>query len=82
MEGMHFNNADAIVPLRADIEVVIDSTGNPIMSTFKAAGSAAVNNHDALYHYVEGSVFKPALRNGQPVSAVYHDSMKFEVRPQ
>jgi hypothetical protein len=82
MEAMHFTNADTFVPLRADIVVLIDSTGVPIMSTFKASGSAALNNHDALYHYVERSVFKPALHNGQPVAAVYHDSMKFEVRSQ
>lgn len=80
MEGMHFQNTDALVPLRADIDVVIDSTGVPIMSTFKAVGSAAVGNHDALYHYVEASTFKPAFRDGRPVTAVYHDSMKFEVR--
>jgi hypothetical protein len=32
---MNFSEADAAAPLYADIEVVIDSTGVPVMSTSK-----------------------------------------------
>ena len=33
--SMNFSEADAAAPLYADIEVVIDSTGVPVMSTSK-----------------------------------------------
>ena len=81
MPPMNFSASeiDAGVPLRANVEVVIDSTGIPDMSTFKAYGTAASNNRDALYRWVQSSIFQPATRNGQPVSGVYHTRMEFRV---
>jgi len=68
-----------MVPLAADIDVVIDSTGVPIMSTFRASGSAVTGNHDALYQWIEASTFQPGLRDGQPVAAVFHTKMQFRL---
>jgi hypothetical protein len=62
-----------------DIDVLIEANGMPLMSTFKAVGSAAAANQDALYKYIEGSTFRPGLQNGQPVSANYHTRMQFRV---
>ena len=71
--------AGASVPQSVDIDVVIDTRGVPVMSTFKAVGSAAAANQDVLYKYIQASTFRPGLENGQPVSAVYHTRMQFRV---
>jgi hypothetical protein len=62
---------------RIDIEVVIDSTGIPDMSTFKATGSEAHENRDVLYEWIRSSTYRPATRNGEPVSAIYHSRLEF-----
>ena len=82
MPTMHFSSSatSAAVPQRAEIEVVIDSAGVPDMSTFKAYGTAAMENRDALYQWVQSSLFRPALRNGQPVSAVFHTRLEFRIQ--
>jgi hypothetical protein len=76
---MNFNESDKAVPLAVDIEVVIDSSGVPDMSTFKATGPAATENQFALSQWVKSSTFKPARRNGQPVSGVYHLHTTFRI---
>jgi hypothetical protein len=80
LERMQFTGAHSGTTLYADIDVVVDSTGAPVMSTFRVTGSAADGNHDALYHYIEASRFKPAVRDGQAVTATYHNSMKFNLQ--
>ena len=82
MPQMRFSGASttSAVTLRADIEVVIDSTGVPDMSTFKTYGNAAMDNRNALYEWIQNSAFRPAVRNGQPVSAVYHTRVEFRVQ--
>lgn len=62
---------------RTDIEVVIDSTGVPDMSTFKATGSEASENRDALSERIRLSTFRPATRNGELVSAIFHTRLEF-----
>jgi hypothetical protein len=64
------------VPQSVDIDVMIEPNGMPLMSTFKAVGSAAAANQDVLYKYIEASTFRPGLQNGQPVAAVYHTRMQ------
>ena len=70
---------DGSVPQSVDIDVLIDPRGVPVMSTFKAVGTAAAANQDVLYKYIQASTFRPGLQNGQPVSAVYHTRMQFRV---
>ena len=67
-------------PIQIDIEVAIDSAGVPIMSTFKAFGPTASDNRDAFYEWIANSKFRPAIRNGQPVGAVYHRQMTFHLQ--
>ena len=79
MPTMHFTGGSSMVPLAADIDVVIDSTGVPVMSTFRASGSAVTGNRDALYQWIEASTFQPGLRDGQPIAAVFHTKMQFRL---
>ena len=67
-------------PIQIDIEVAIDSTGVPIMSTFKAFGPMANENKDALSEWIGSSRFRPAVRNGRPVEAVYHQQLKIRLQ--
>lgn len=67
-------------PIEIDLEVAVDSTGVPVMSTFKAYGPMATENRDALYQYIASSRFRPSLLNGQPVSGVYHTQLKFRLQ--
>jgi hypothetical protein len=67
------------VSYRMEIDVVIDSTGVPDMSTFKTSGSAASENRQALYDWIQTSTFRPATQDGRPVSAIYHTRMQFRV---
>ena len=62
---------------RVDIDVLIDSTGVPDMSTFRATGPVANENRDAFYEWIRASTFKPATRDGQPISAVLHTKIEF-----
>ena len=66
--------------IQIDIEVAIDSTGVPIMSTFKAFGPMATENKDALSEWIGNSKFRPATRNGEPVEAVYHQQLKLHLQ--
>jgi hypothetical protein len=60
-----------------DVDVVIDSTGVPDMTSFRANGQAAADNRSALYEWIQSSVFRPAhTTNGHPVSAVFHTQIQ------
>ncbi|MFL5510115.1 MAG: hypothetical protein ACJ79J_11065 [Gemmatimonadaceae bacterium] len=67
------------VPQSVEIDVMIETNGMPLMSTFKAVGPAAAANQEVLYKYIEASTFRPGLQNGQPVTANYHTRMQFKV---
>ena len=67
-------------PIQIDIEVAIDSAGVPVMSTFKAFGPTASDNRDAFYEWIASSKFRPAIRDGQPVAAVFHRQVTFRVQ--
>jgi len=77
--GFRRSAGGALQKYHADIEVVIDSTGAPDMSTFQAHGSAVDGNRDALYEWIQECTFAPGLRNGKPVTAVLHTSMDFRL---
>jgi hypothetical protein len=56
--------AGRIVVARMDIEVMVDVSGTPDMSTFKATGLGAELNQDALRTWIASSRFRPARRDG------------------
>jgi len=78
--GFRRSAGGALQKYHADIEVVIDSTGAPDMSTFQAHGSAVDGNRDALYEWIQECTFAPGLRNGKPVTAVLHTSLDFRLQ--
>ena len=80
MGPMRFpENAASGSTIRVDVEVVVDSNGRPVMSTFKANGPTASENRDALAEFIGNSTFRPAFHNGQPVSGVYHSQLQLRV---
>ena len=66
-------------PVRITIEVVIDTTGRPDMSTLKITGYGAAENHYALADWIEGSIFRPARQGDQPVPGVYRTQLEARV---
>jgi type IV pilus biogenesis protein CpaD/CtpE len=66
-------------PVRITIEVLIDTTGRADMTTLKIAGYGAAENHDALAHWIEGSIFQPAHQGDQPVPGVYRTKLEARV---
>ena len=65
--------------VRVTIEVVIDETGLPDMSTFKVTGIGAEDNRDALARWIEQARFRPAQRGGEPVPGIYRTSIRAPV---
>ena len=77
MPAIHFPESAATgSTIRLDVEVVVDPSGRPVMSTFKANGPGATENRDALSEWIGNSTFRPAFHNGQPVSGVYHSQLQ------
>jgi hypothetical protein len=60
--------------------VLIDSTGHPDMTTFKVTGFGAAENKDALNHWIEQAIFRPAHRDGQPVPGLYRTNLEAQMR--
>jgi hypothetical protein len=63
-------------PVRVMIDVLIDGTGRPDMSTFKVSGFGAAENRDALMRWIDQATYRPAYRGGQPVPGVYHTKLE------
>jgi hypothetical protein len=63
-------------PIKVTIEVMIDETGRPVMSTFKVLGIGGAENRDALARWIEQSSFQPARSGGHPVAGVYHVTLE------
>lgn len=67
-------------PLRVDVEVMIDETGRPVMSTFKVSGMGAPDNQEALREWIENASYRPAHRDGMPVPGLFKAHVEVEVR--
>jgi hypothetical protein len=67
-------------PVRVTIEVMIDSTGLPEMSTFKASGFGAAENQDALRRWIQQLMFRPAHLGSQPVRGLYRTKLEARVQ--
>lgn len=64
--------------LRMRIQVMIDSLGRADTRTLKLSGEGGVQNRMAIERWLESVMFRPAMRNGQPVSGLY--KLTLEVR--
>jgi hypothetical protein len=69
-------NSSARTPLSVVMEVMVDSTGHPDMTTFKVSGFGASENEDTLTHWMEQVIFQPAHRGNQPVPALFHSRVQ------
>ena len=58
-------------PVNLTIEVMIDSTGRPDMTTFRASGTGANENETVLRSWIEQATYRPARRGDQPVPGLF-----------
>ena len=66
-------------PIRLQIEVVIDSRGQPDMKTLKVTGMGAAENRQAIEQWIEQATFRPAQRGGQPVPGTYRTGLQVRI---
>jgi type IV pilus biogenesis protein CpaD/CtpE len=64
--------------LRMNIQVMIDSLGRADTRTLRLTGEGGMQNRIAIERWLESVTFRPATRNGQPVSGLY--KLTLEVR--
>jgi hypothetical protein len=62
--------------VNARLEVLIDESGEPDMSTLRFVGNVSSNAGAALRSWIAASRFKPATQGGLPVPGLY----KTEIR--
>lgn len=65
-------------PVDVTIDVMIDSSGRPDMTTFRATGPGANENQTVLRSWIEQATFRPAHRGDQPVPGLFR--MKLDVK--
>lgn len=63
---------------RMHIRVMVDAQGRPDLTTLRVTGLGAAENRTAIEQWINGATFRPAMRNGQPVSGLFET--RFEVR--
>jgi hypothetical protein len=66
-------------PIRLQIEVLVDSRGQPDMKTLKLTGIGAAENRDAIERWIQQATFRPAQRGGQPVAGIYRTRLEVRV---
>jgi hypothetical protein len=62
--------------IRVRFEVLIDTDGRPVMTTFKVSGTGAAENRETLAQWIESSTFAPATQGGIPVEGVYQGRLE------
>lgn len=67
-------------PVRVTIEVVIDSIGQPDMTTFKVTGFGAAENEEALRQWIQQAAFTPAHRAGEAVAGLFQMKLQAQIR--
>jgi hypothetical protein len=71
--------ASGRAPIRLQIEVLIDSRGQPDMKTLKVTGMGAAENRAAIERWIEQAIFRPAQRGGQPVAGTYRAGLAVRI---
>jgi hypothetical protein len=59
-----------------DIEVRVDSAGRPDMSTLRVTGPGAIRTQAAIARWIETARFRPAQRDGRPVTGVFRTQIR------
>ena len=70
--------ASGRAPIRLQIEVLIDSRGEPDMSTLKVTGVGAGENRGAIEQWIAQAIFRPAQR-AQPVAGTYRTRLEVRI---
>ena len=73
------SNAAGRPSLRMGIEVMVDSLGRADLRTLKVTGVVDTQNRMAVERWLEGVMFRPAMRNGVAVSGIYKMSLAVSV---
>jgi hypothetical protein len=60
-------------------EVLINSDGQPKLSTLKVTGKGSGSARVAIEDWIRNSTFSPAMRDGQPVAALYKGGIKMRI---
>jgi len=73
------SNAAGRPSLRMGIEVMVDSLGRADLRTLKVTGVVDTQNRMAVERWLEGVMFRPAMRNGEAVSGLFTMSLTVRV---
>lgn len=73
------SNAAGRPSLRMGIEVMVDSLGRADLRTLKVTGVVDTQNRMAVERWLEGVMFRPAMRNGEAVSGIFRMSLTVRV---
>lgn len=71
--------ASGRAPIRLQIEVLVDSRGQPDMKTLKVTGVGAAENREAIERWIGQALFRPAQRGGQPVPGIYRAGLAVRI---
>ena len=66
--------------LRFDVEVMIDSTGKPLMDTYKFGGTLPMSDQQAVKDWIASAAFSPARRDGKPVAGLFKTTISAATR--
>ena len=70
----------SVTVMRYRLEVMVDSLGRPDMSTYRITGVGYERNSEAIRSWAAGLRFRPAVRDGHPVAALFTSDTKLESR--
>ena len=62
------------------LEVMVDPTGRPDMSTFRLTGLGAADNEPVVKEWLAAATFRPGRQAGVPVRALYRNAWHAEAR--
>ncbi len=65
------SNAGGRPTVRIGIQVMVDSEGRADVRTLKLTGIVGTQDRIALERWLQTVTFRPAMRNGQPVSGLF-----------
>ena len=68
------------VVLDVTLEVLIDATGEPDLTTMRLTGLGAAENRDAVTSWLHRVRFRPGRQAGVPVAAPFRDRWRAETR--
>ena len=65
------SNAGGRATVRIRIQVMVDALGRADVRTLQLSGIVGTQDRIAIERWIESVTFRPAMRNGEPVSGVW-----------